>query len=135
MIKDMSRTTNIMRIIIAGFLSFLGTLSTAQVILYILWLFGDPTPSYQLTTGIIAGLIGLFIGGMITTRVMDSDDVWFAAFNGYLVGGTSAYFFLGLDILTLGVAVLSFVFAGLGGVVGLRRRKPESESPQITQAG
>jgi hypothetical protein len=135
MIKDMSRTPNILRIIIAGFLSFLGTLSTAQVILYILWLFGDLSPGYQLSTGIIAGLIGLFVGGLITTRVMDSEDVWFAAFNGYLVGGTSAYFFLGLDILTLAVAVLSFVFAGLGGLVGLRRQMTEKETPQITQEG
>jgi hypothetical protein len=135
MIKDMNRTANIMRIIIAGFLSFLGTLSTAQGILFFLWLVGDPSPRYQLATGIIAGLIGLFVGGLITTRAMDSEDVWFAAFNGYLVGGTSAYFFLGLDILTLGVAVLSFVFAGLGGVVGLRRRSQESEAPQITPAG
>lgn len=122
MIKGMSKTTSIMRIIIAGFLSFLGTLSTAQVVLYILWLAGDLTPRYQLITGIIAGLIGLFVGGLITTRVMDSEDVWFAAFNGFLVGGASAYFLLGLDILVLGILVLSFVFAGLGGLVGLRRR-------------
>jgi hypothetical protein len=134
-IKVMNRTTNILRIIIAGFLSFLGTLSTAQAILYFLWLFGELSPTYQLTTGIIAGLIGLFVGGLITTRVMDSEDVWFAAFNGYLVGGTSAYFFLGLDILTLAVAVLSFVFAGLGGVVGLRRRTADSETPALTQEG
>lgn len=121
MIKGMSKTTSIMRIIIAGFLSFLGTLSTAQAVLYILWLVGDLSPRYQLITGIIAGLIGLFVGGLITTRAMDSKDVWFAAFNGLLVGGASAYFLLGLDILLLGIVVLSFVFAGLGGVVGLRR--------------
>lgn len=134
MIKDMSKTTSIIRIIIAGFLSFLGTLATAQAILYILWLIGEPTPLYQLITGIIAGLIGLFIGGLITTRVMDSEEVWFAAFNGFLVGGASAYFLLGLDILLLAIIVLSFVFAGLGGVVGLRRRKPKTESP-LPQSG
>lgn len=122
-----------MRIIIAGFLSFLGTLSTAQVILYILWLIGDLSPTYQLITGIIAGLIGLFVGGLITTRVMDSEDVWFAAFNGLLVGGTTAYFLLGLDILVLAVVVLSFVFAGMGGVVGLRKRKAEPETPLPTE--
>lgn len=129
MIKSMTKTTSIMRIIIAGFLSFLGTLSSAQAIMYILWLAGDPSPRYQLITGMIAGLIGLFVGGLITTRVMDSEDVWFAAFNGFLVGGVSAYFLLGLDILVLGIVVLSFVFAGLGGLVGLRRREPERESP------
>lgn len=129
MIKGMSKTTSIMRIIIAGFLSFLGTLSTAQAILYILWLIGDVSPSYQLITGIIAGLIGLFVGGLITTRVMDSEDVWFAAFNGLLVGGTTAYFLLGLDILVLGVIVLSFVFAGLGGLVGLRKRESDPGTP------
>lgn len=123
-----------MRIIIAGFLSFLGTLSTTQAILYILWLAGDLSPRYQLITGIIAGLIGLFVGGLITTRVMDSEDVWFAAFNGLLVGGASAYFLLGLDILVLGIMVLSFVFAGLGGLVGLRRRETE-EKPPLTQEG
>lgn len=128
MIKGMSKTTSIMRIIIAGFLSFLGTLSTAQAILYILWLAGDPSPRYQLITGISAGLIGLFVGGLITTRVMDSEDVWFAAFNGLLVGSASAYFLLGLDILVLGIIVLSFVFAGLGGYVGLRRRESEGKS-------
>jgi hypothetical protein len=134
MIKGMSKTTSIMRIIIAGFLSFLGTLSTTQAILYILWLAGDLSPRYQLITGIIAGLIGLFVGGLITTRVMDSEDVWFAAFNGLLVGGASAYFLLGLDILVLGIMVLSFVFAGLGGLVGLRRRETE-EKPPLTQEG
>lgn len=122
-----------MRIIIAGFLSFLGTLSTAQAIVYILWLAGDPSPRYQLITGIIAGLIGLFVGGLITTRVMDSEDVWFAAFNGFLVGGASAYSLLGLDILVLAIIVLSFVFSGLGGLVGLRRRKPETEKPTPPQ--
>ena len=129
MIKGMSKTTSIMRIIIAGFLSFLGTLSTAQAILYILWLIGDVSPSYQLITGIVAGLIGLFIGGLITTRVMDSEDVWFAAFNGLLVGGTTAYFLLGLDILVLAVIVLSFVFAGMGGLVGLRKSESDAEAP------
>jgi hypothetical protein len=131
MIKDMSKTTSILRIVIAGFLSFLGTLATAQMILYLLWLVGDPAPRYQMITGIIAGLIGLFIGGLITTRVMDSEDVWFAAFNGSLVGGASAYFLLGFEILLLAIVVLSFVFAGLGGVVGLRRRKAERETHLI----
>ena len=130
MIKVMSKTTNILRIIIAGFLSFLGTLATAQTILYILWLMGDPTPRYQLITGIIAGLIGLFIGGLITTRVMGSEDVWFAAFNGFLVGGASAYFLLGLEILLLAIVVLSFVFAGLGGLVGLQTQKSAGVSSQ-----
>ena len=131
MIKDMSRTTSVMRIIIAGFLSFIGTVATAQTILYVLWLIGELTPRYQLITGIIAGLIGVFAGGLITTRVMDSKDVWFAAFNGFLVGGTAAYFLLGLDVLLLAIVVLSFVFAGLGGYVGLRRKKPERESPKL----
>jgi len=129
MIKDMRKTTSIMQIIIAGFLSFLGTLSTAQAILYILWLVGDPEPRYQLITGIIAGLIGLFVGGLITTRVMNSEEVWFAAVNGLLVGGVSTYFLLGLDILLLAIVVLSFVFAGLGGYVGLRRRTTTPEAP------
>jgi hypothetical protein len=128
MIKDMNKTTSIMRIIIAGFLAFLATLSTAQAVLYLLWLFGDSSPHYQLTTGIIAGFIGLFVGGLITTRVMDSEDVWFSAFNGLLVGGASAYFLLGLDPLVVVIVVLSFVFAGLGGYVGLRRRNPTEEN-------
>ena len=129
MIKGMSKTTSIMRIIIAGFLAFLGTLSTAQVILYILWLKGDLSPTYQLTTGIIAGLVGLFVGGLITTRVMDSEDVWFAALNGLLVGGVTAYSLLGLDILVLGILVFSFVFSGLGGLIGLRRRGANEKAP------
>lgn len=129
MIRNMSKTTSIMRIIIAGFLAFLATLSSAQVVLYFLWLFGNTSPHYKLTTGIIAGLIGLFIGGLITTRVMDSEDVWFSALNGLLVGGTSAYFLLGLDPLVIVVVVLSFVFAGLGGLVGLRRRNPIEDVP------
>ena len=127
MIKLMERTSTILRITLAGLLSFLGTLTTAQVVIYILWLAGDLNPRYQLITGIISGLIGLFVGGLITTRVMDSEDVWISAFNGFLVGGVSAYFLLGLDIIVLGVTVLSFVFAGLGGYVGLRRRDPPGE--------
>ena len=95
-----------MLIIIAGFLSFLATLSTAQIILFILWLAGDPEPQYQLITGIISGFIGLFVGGWITTRVMKSKDVWFSAFNGYLVGGVSAYYLLGVKPITLAVSVL-----------------------------
>ena len=123
MIKDMNtKPTSIMRIIIAGFLSFLATLSTAQAILYILWMVGEPEPTYQLVTGIISGFIGLFVGGWITTRVMDSRDVWFSAFNGLLVGGASSYFLLGLIPLTLGVTVLSLVFAGLGGYFALRKQ-------------
>lgn len=122
MIKDMNKTTSIMRIIIAGFLSFLGTLSTAQVFLYIFWLVGNTSARYQLASGALAGLIGLFVGGLITTRVMNSADVWFSAVNGLLVGGASSYFLLGLDPLVLAITVLSFVFAGLGGYVGLRRR-------------
>ena len=94
------KTTNFMQIIIAGFLSFLATLSTAQIILFVLWLIGDPEPQYQLITGIISGFIGLFVGGWITTRVMKSKDVWFSAFNGYLVGGVSAYYLLGLKPIT-----------------------------------
>jgi len=118
-----------MQIIIAGFLSFLATLSTAQIVLYILWLVGDPEPQYQLITGIISGFIGLFVGGWITTLVMKSKDVWFSAFNGYLVGGVSAYYLLGLEPITLGVSVLSFVFAGLGGYAALKKDKPEEPEP------
>jgi len=129
MIIHMNKTTSILRIIIAGFLAFLATLATAQIFLYIFWLFGSPNPHYKLTTGIISGFFGLFVGGLITTRVMDSEDVWFSAFNGMLVGGTSAYFLLGLDPLVLAIVVLSFVFAGLGGYVGLRRRTSTEEQP------
>jgi len=123
-----------MQIIIAGFLSFLATLSTAQIILFILWLVGDPEPQYQMITGIISGFIGLFVGGWITTRVMQSKDVWFSAFNGYLVGGVSAYYLLGLKPITLAVSILSFVFAGLGGYVALKKEEPtepELESVQF----
>jgi hypothetical protein len=126
----MNKTSNFLQIIIAGFLSFLATLSTAQFILYILWLAGNPDPQYQLITGIIAGFIGLFVGGWITARVMKSEDVWFSAFNGYLVGGVSAYFLLGLKPITLAISVLSFVFAGLGGLVGLQKSEPKVESIQ-----
>lgn len=132
MINCMTRTTSIMRIIIAGFLSFLGTISAAQAVLYLLWLAADPSPGYKLLTGVISGLVGLFVGGLITTRVMDSEDVWFAAFNGLLVGGFSAYFLLGLDVIVLAIVVLSFVFAGLGGYVGLRRREQSEEAPPQT---
>lgn len=124
-----NKTTSILQIIIAGFLSFLATLSTAQIILFILWLVGDPEPQYQLITGIISGFIGLFAGGWITTRVMKSNDVWFSAFNGYLVGGVSAFYLLGLKPLTLAVSILSFVFAGLGGYFALKKERPEETEP------
>lgn len=120
-----------MQIIIAGLLSFLATLSTAQIILFFLWLLGDPEPRYQLITGIISGLIGLFVGGWITTRVMKSEDVWFSAFNGYLVGGVSAYYLLGLKPITLGVSILCFVFAGLGGYAALKKEISEEPEPVI----
>lgn len=128
-----NKTTNFMQIIIAGFLSFLATLSTAQVVLFVLWLAGDPEPQYQLITGIISGFIGLFVGGWITTRVMKSKDVWFAAFNGYLVGGVSAFYLLGLKPITLAVSVLSFVFAGLGGYMALKKEKPEEPEPVLIE--
>ncbi|MCJ7733467.1 MAG: hypothetical protein MUP11_02870 [Anaerolineales bacterium] len=121
-----SKTTAIMQISIAGFLSFLGTLSTAQAILYLLWLAGDLTPSYRLITGVISGLIGLFVGGWITTRVMDADDVWYSAVNGLLVGSASSYFLLGLNPLVLAVAGLSFIFAGFGGYAALRKNTQDS---------
>ncbi len=124
-----NKTTSILQIIIAGFLSFLATLSTAQIVLFILWLVGDPEPQYQLITGIISGFIGLFAGGWITTRVMKSNDVWFSAFNGYLVGGVSAFYLLGLKPLTLAVSILSFVFAGLGGYFALKKERPEETEP------
>ena len=124
------KTTNFIQIIIAGFLSFLATLSTAQIVVFILWLVGDPEPQYQLITGIISGFIGLFVGGWITTRVMKSMDVWFSAFNGYLVGGVSAYYLLGLKPITLAVSILSFVFAGLGGYAALRKEEPEKPEPE-----
>lgn len=133
MIKVMSKTTTIMRIIIAGFLSFLGTLTTAQATLYILFLVGDNSPNYQLMAGIIAGLLGLFVGGLITTRAMDAEDVWFSAFNGLLVGGLTSYILLGLDILVVGITVLSFVIAGLGGLVGLRKQTLKTASPPPQQ--
>lgn len=131
MIKDMNnKSTTIMQIIIAGFLSFLGTLSTAQAITFILWLVGDLNPTYQLVTGVISGFIGLFVGGWITARVMNTLDVWISAVNGLLVGGASSYFLLGLDPLVLGVTVLSFVFAGLGGYAALRRTEQKSSEAE-----
>ena len=132
MINNMNnKTTSIMQIIIAGFLAFLGTLSTAQAFTYFLWLVGDLNPTYQLVTGVISGFIGLFVGGWITAKVMNTRDVWISAFNGLLVGGASTYFLLGLHPLVLGATVLSFVFAGLGGYASIRRterKSVESES-------
>ena len=121
------KTGNLLRIIIAGFMSFLASLTTAQVVMYLLWLAGDPEPRYQLITGLIAGFIGLFVGGWITQKVMQSKDVWFSAFNGYLVGGVSAYYLLGLKPLTLAVSILAFVFAGMGGFVALDKEEDEAE--------
>jgi hypothetical protein len=117
----------LMRIIIAGFLSFLATLTGTEVVLYILWLVGNSDPTYQLVTAIIAGCFGLFLGGWVTTRVMETNDVWFSAINGLLVGVTSSYFLLGIQPLLIVLAVLSFVFSGLGGFVGLKKRKEEPE--------
>ena len=124
-----NRLSSFLRIIIAGFMSFLASLTTAQIVMYILWLVGEPEPRYQLITGIIAGFIGLFAGGWITTKVMKSKDVWFSAFNGYLVGGVSAYYLLGLVPLTLGVSILSFVSAGMGGYLALGKDQPEDSAP------
>lgn len=133
MINNMNnKSTSTMQIIIAGFLSFLGTLSTAQAITYILWLVGDLNPTYQLVTGVISGFIGLFVGGWITARVMNTQDVWISAVNGLLVGGASSYFLLGLHPLVLAITVLSFVFAGLGGYAALQKTevKPEESGLQ-----
>jgi hypothetical protein len=122
-----------MRIVIAGLLSFLATLTAAQLILYILWLVGKLDPQYQLITGIIAGLIGLFVGGWVTVRVMNSEDVWFSAFNGYFVGGVSAYFLWGLKLETLALSILSFVFAGMGGYAALKR-EPRKKKTELKNA-
>ena len=110
-----------MQIIIAGFLSFLTTLAGTEVLLYILWLAGNPNPTYQLITAIISGCFGLFLGGWITNRVMESEDVWFSAING-CVGGASAYFLVGFQPLLIILVVLSFIFSGLGGYAALQRK-------------
>ena len=122
-----------MQIIIAGFLSFLGTLSTAQAITYILWLVGDLNPTYQLVTGVISGFIGLFVGGWITARVMNTQDVWISAVNGLLVGGASSYFLLGLNPLVLAITILAFVCAGLGGYAALRRTEVKPAESEIQE--
>ena len=127
MINNMkTKTTSILQITITGFLSFLATLATAQTFLYLFWLFGKLNPTYQLITGVISGSIGLFVGGWITAQVMKSSEVWFSAFNGLLVGGASVYFLIGLTPLALGITILSFVFAGLGGYAAIQRKRPES---------
>lgn len=134
MINNMNnKSTSTMQIIIAGFLSFLGTLSTAQAITYILWLVGDLNPTYQLVTGVISGFIGLFVGGWITARVMNTQDVWISAVNGLLVGGASSYFLLGLHPLVLAITVLSFVFAGLGGYAALRKTEVKPEESELQE--
>lgn len=134
MINNMNnKSTSTMQIIIAGFLSFLGTLSTAQAITYILWLVGDLNPTYQLVTGVISGFIGLFVGGWITARVMNTQDVWISAVNGLLVGGASSYFLLGLHPLVLAITVLSFVFAGLGGYAALRKTEAKPEESELQE--
>ena len=128
-----NKSTSIMQIIIAGFLSFLGTLSTAQAITYILWLAGNLNPTYQLVTGLIAGYIGLFVGGWITARVMRTGEVWLSAMNGLLVGGASAYFLIGPTLLVLAIAILAFVFAGLGGYAALRRAETKSAKSELQE--
>ena len=117
-----TRSEAIMRISIAGFLSFLGTLTVTEVLVYIFWLAGNPDPTYQLITGIVSGCVGLFLGGWITTRVMESEEVWFSAINGLLVGGASSYFLLGLQPLLIILVALSFIFSGLGGYFSIQRR-------------
>jgi uncharacterized protein YneF (UPF0154 family) len=123
-----TRPEVIMRISIAGFLSFLGALTGTEVLLYIFWLAGNPDPTYQLITGIVSGCVGLFLGGWITTRVMESEEVWFSAINGLLVGGASSYFLIGLQPLLIILVALSFIFSGLGGYFAIQRRL-KKESP------
>jgi hypothetical protein len=77
---------------------------------------------------VISGFIGLFVGGWITARVMDTRDVWISALNGLLVGGASSYFLLGINPIVVGITVLSFVFAGLGGYAALQ--KTDSMTPE-----
>lgn len=125
MINNMAtKTTSVLQVIIAGFLSFLATLSTAQFLLYFLWLVGKPNPTYQLATGIISAYLGLIVGGWITTRVLKSEDMWYAAINGLLVGGAVSYLLLGWDLLTLVSTILSFVFSGMGGLVAIQTSQP-----------
>ena len=116
-----TRSEAIMRISIAGFLSFLATLSAAELLLYIFWLAGNPDPTYQLITGIVSGCVGLFLGGWITTRVMETEDVWFSAINGLLVGGASSYFLIGIQPLLIILVALSFIFSGFGGYFAIQR--------------
>ena len=111
-----------MRISIAGFLSFLATLSATELMLYIFWLAREPDPTYQLITGIVSGCVGLFLGGWITSRVMESEEVWFSAINGLLVGGASSYFLIGLQPLLIILVALSFIFSGLGGYFAIQRK-------------
>lgn len=117
-----TRTEAVMRISIAGFLSFLATLSATELMLYIFWLARDPDPTYQLITGIVSGCVGLFLGGWITSRVMESEEVWFSAINGLLVGGASSYFLIGLQPLLIILVALSFIFSGLGGYFAIQRK-------------
>ncbi len=124
-----NKAASIIRIIIAGFLSFLGTLSTTRGILFLLRLAGELNPRYRLITTIISGFISMFIGGLITARVMNSEDIWYSALNGLPVGSASAYFLPGTVPATLVSGMFSVVFVRLGGYVGLRRRDPGEIRP------
>ena len=106
--------------------SFLITVATFGIILSVSWTIAGKSETPRLIGALLSAAIAISLGGFIVAWFSGGDDLKPSFSFGFLFGGISFGYILGLDLVVLLLALVSSLMSGTGGFLFhslLRRRR------------
>lgn len=106
--------------------SVLVTVASFGIVLSLAWTIAGDSEALKLISALLSAALAMSLGGFIVAWFAGGDDLKPSFLFGFLFGGISFGYILGLDIVILLLAVVSALMSGAGGFLFhslLRRRR------------
>ena len=110
----MSNDKSLVRAILAIAVAFFSTLAFFGITLSVFWYLVPVEEVYRLISFIISAILAIGFGGYIVAWFGRRENAYLSFLFGFLFGGLSFIYILGLGFLAIALAVVSGIISGFG---------------------